>query len=217
MAEFVFYHGNKNYSSWSMRGWLALKLAGADFEEVGFHLGQPGVREKIRRHSPTGKVPALRIGDLVIWDSMAICEYLAERFPQVRMWPEGSADRALARSIAAEMHSGFPAVRTNMPFNVRRSSPGKGRAQGVQREIDRVTEIWRACRARPTDGGPFLFGRWCLADVMYAPVVSRFRTYAVDVDEVSRAYCVGVWEQEHLREWRAAAESESWVEPSYDL
>ncbi len=217
MAEFVFYHGNKNYSSWSMRGWLALKLAGAHFEEVGFHLGEQGVREKIRQHSPTGKVPALRHGDLLIWDSMAIGEYLAERFPETRVWPGETADRALARSVSAEMHSGFPALRTNMPFNVRRSSPGKGRASGVQEDIDRVTEIWRTCRERCTHAGPFLFGRWCLADVMYAPVVSRFQTYRVDVDEISRDYCAATWEQEHVREWRAAAEAESWVESNYDL
>lgn len=133
------------------------------------------------------------------------------------MWPEEASERAVARSIAAEMHSGFPALRTNMPFNVRRSSPGKGRAPGVKEEIDRVMEIWRGCRERRPAGGPFLFGRWSLADVMYAPVVSRFRTYAVDLDEISRAYCAATWEQEHVREWSAAAEAESWVEPYYDL
>lgn len=217
MAEFVFYHGNKNYSSWSMRGWLALKLAGADFEEVGFHLGQQGVREKIRQHSPTGKVPALGHGELLIWDSMAIGEYLAERFPEARMWPEDAADRALARSVSAELHSGFPALRSHMPFNVRRSSPGKGRADGVQQDIDRVTEIWHTCRERRAHAGAFLFGSWCLADALYAPIVSRFRTYAVDLDEISRAYCAATWEHEHVREWCAAAEAESWVEPCFDL
>jgi glutathione S-transferase len=217
MAEFVFYHGNKNYSSWSMRGWLALKLAGADFEEVGFHLGEPGVREKIRQHSPTGKVPALRHGDLTIWDSLAICEYLAERFPEARMWPEDRVDRARARSISAEMHSGFPALRANMPFNVRRSSPGKGRTPDVQEEIERITETWRDCLAHRTGEDPFLFGRWCLADVMYAPVVSRLRTYAVGADEISGAYRAAVWEQEHVREWCAAAKAEPWIEPEYDL
>ena len=217
MAEFVFYHGNKNYSSWSMRGWLALRLAGADFDEVGFHLGEAGIREKIRRQSPSGKVPALRHGDLVIWDSMAIAEYVAERFPEAPMWPDDSEDRARARSICAEMHSGFTVLRTGMPFNVRRASPGKGRVPGVQEEIDRITEIWRDCRDRCVGGGPFLFGRWSMADVLYAPVVSRFRTYAVDVDDISRDYCVAVWEQEHVREWCAAAEAESWIEPCYDL
>jgi glutathione S-transferase len=219
MSDFVLYHGNKNYSSWSMRAWLALKLTGVGFEEVGFHLGEPGVREKIRRHSPTGKVPALQHGDLVIWDSMAIGEYLAEQFPEARLWPAKTTDRALARAICAEMHSGFPALRAHMPFNVRRSSPGKGRTPEVRTDIERVTAIWRGCRERlrGRDEGPFLFGRWCLADVTYAPVVSRFRTYAVKVDEVSRTYGAVVWEQEDVRAWRAAAEAESWVEPQYDL
>ena len=116
MSEFILYHGNKNYSSWSMRAWLALRLAGTPFSEVGFHLGESGVREKIRQHSPTAKVPALRHGDLVIWDSLAICEYLAERFPQAEFWPSNPPARAVARSISAEMHSGFPALRTHMPF-----------------------------------------------------------------------------------------------------
>ncbi len=217
MAEFIFYHGNKNYSSWSMRGWLALKLAGADFEEVGFHLGEQGIRKAIREHSPTGKVPALRHGDLVVWDSLAIAEYLAERFPDAGMWPENVADRALARSISAEMHSGFPAMREMMPFNVRRSCPGKGRSPAVQREIDRITEIWRMCRNRASPAGPFLVGRWCLADVIFAPVVSRLRTYEVDVDTASQGYCEAVWRHEHVQEWCAAARAEAWVEPYYDL
>ncbi len=217
MAEFVLYHGNKNYSSWSMRGWLALKLAGADFEEVAFHLGEEGVRDRIRRHSPSGKVPALRHGELVLWDSLAIAEYLHERFPAAGLWPRDLARRALARAVVAEMHSGFAALRRHMPFNVRRHSPGKGRAEGVQADIDRITEIWRGRRAAAGAPGPFLFGRWCLADVFFAPVVSRFHTYAVETDEVSRVYADAVWEHEDVRQWRADAEGESWVEPVYDL
>jgi len=217
MAKFTLYYGNKNYSSWSMRGWLALRLSGVDFDEVGFHLGEEGVREKILEHSPSARVPALRHGDLVIWDSLAIAEYLAERFPEVPMWPTDPNHRAVARSAVAEMHSGFPALRANMPFNVRRSSPGKGSGEGVRDDIERVQQIWRDCRAAYGRDGSFLFARWCLADVFFAPVVSRFRTYAVDVDEVSRAYCKTVWEQTHVREWRAAAEAEPWIEAEYDL
>ena len=217
MADYIFYHGNKNYSSWSMRGGLALALSGAEFEAMFFHLAEPGIRDKIRQHSPTGKVPALRHGELVIWDSLAIAEYLAERFPRAGMWPEDPSRRAIARAICAEMHSGFPALRTHMPMNIRRSSPGKGRAPGVQTDIDRITEIWRDCRARHSDEGPYLFGRWCLADVFYAPVVTRFRTYAVEIDDLSQAYCAAVWAQEHVAEWRAAAQAESWVEAEYDL
>lgn len=215
MPGFVLYHGNKNYSSWSLRAWLALRISGADFEEVAFHLGEPGVRERIRRHSPTGKVPALRHGDRVVWDSLAIGEYLAEVFPDAGLWPRDAGRRAVARSIVAEMHSGFQALRSHMPFNVRRSSRGKGRAEGVQQDIDRITEIWRSCRAG--GDGPFLFGNFGLADAFYAPVVSRFRTYAVELDEVCREYADAVWEQDDVREWRAAAETEEWIEPEYDL
>ena len=213
----ILYHGNKNYSSWSMRAWLGLKLSGAPFTEVAFHLGEPGVRKKIARHSPTARVPALHDGELVIWDSLAICEYLAERFPKSGMWPEDRAARAVARAVVAEMHSGFPAVRAHMPFNMRRSSPGKGRAEGVEEEIDRIKRIWRDLRS--TYGGEpgFLFGSWSLADVFYAPVVSRFNTYAVELDEISQAYAATVWEHPDVREWRQAAEAEPWTEPEFDL
>ncbi len=217
MPALTLYHGNKNYSSWSMRAWLALKLTGAEFREVAFHLGEPGVREKIRRHSPTGKVPALQHGELVVWDSLAICEYLAELFPEAPMWPEDRAARAVARAVSAEMHSGFAALRANMPFNVRRSSPGKGRAEGVQEDIDRIADIWRSSRTSYGMDGAYLFGRYSLADVMFAPVVSHFNTYAVELDDVSSDYAAAVWEQPHVREWRAAAEAESWVEPIFDL
>jgi glutathione S-transferase len=217
MSGWTLYHGNKNYSSWSMRAWLALKLTGADFDEIFFHLGEPGVREKIRRHSPTGKVPALRHGDLVIWDSLAICEYLAERFPEASLWPPEAVARAVARSVSAEMHSGFQALRKQMPFNVRRSSPGKGRGEGVGEEIERILGIWTTCRSSFGGNGAFLFGGYCLADVMFAPVVSRFHTYAVELEGVAQAYAVSVWEHPHVRQWRAAAEAEPWLEPEYDL
>lgn len=218
MAEFVLYHGNKNYSSWSMRAWLALRLSAAEFVEVGFHLGQPDVRERIREVSPTGRVPALHRGDLVIWDSLAICEYLAERFPDAGLWPADRAARAVARSISAEMHSGFPALRARMPFNVRRASPGKGRTAEVLKEIGRIQQIWRDCRAgEAASDGPFLFGAIGIADVMFAPVVSRFRTYAVELDASSTAYADAIWENPHVIEWRSAAGDEPWVEPEFDL
>ena len=217
MADLVYYHGNKNYSSWSMRGWLALRLTGAPFREVAFHLGEPGVRERIRQHSPSGKVPALRHGELVIWDSLAIVEYLAELFPGAGLWPRDPAARAVARSVGAEMHSGFPALRAEMPFNVRRSSPGKGRGPGVVEDVARITAIWRSCRADHGAAGRFLFGDYCAADVLYAPVVSRFRTYDVELDGLCADYAGAVWEQPHVVEWRRAAEAENWVEPEFDL
>ncbi len=217
MPDLTLFHGNKNYSSWSMRGWLALKQTGAPFREVPFDLSDPEIRSAIRRHSPTGRVPALQDGELVIWDSLAIAEYLAEGFPDARLWPAERSARAVARAVAAEMHSGFAVLRREMPFNVRRSSPGKGRAPGVQDEIDRVTTIWRDCRQRFGGRGDFLFGDWSLADTFFAPVVSRFVTYAVDVDALSRVYMDTVSSRPEIVEWRASAAAEPMVESEYDL
>ena len=213
---YVLYHGNKNYSSWSMRGWLAVRQSGCEFEEVAFHLGADGVRDRIGEHSPSRKVPALGHGDLIIWDSLAITEYLAERFPEAGIWPAGEADRARARSVVAEMHAGFTALRTAMPFNCRRSSPGVGREAGVAEDISRVTQIWRRCRAQAKEG-EYLFGAYSAADIAYAPVVSRFRTYAVELGDVCEQYAQSVWEHPHIVEWCNAAAREEWIEPEYDL
>jgi len=216
MAGLVLYHGNKNYSSWSMRGWLALRQSGAEFDGVAFHLGDPDVREAIGTHVPSRKVPALRHGDLLVWDSLAITEYLAERFPAAGIWPASVADRARARCVSAEMHSGFPALRANMPFNVRRSSPGQGRGEGVDTDIARVLSIWRECREAAT-AGEFLFGSWTAADMSYAPVVSRFRTYSVELDATCRAYADAVLAHPHVQEWYRDAEVEEWTESEFDL
>jgi glutathione S-transferase len=217
MPDFTLYHGNKNYSSWSLRAWLTLKRTGAEFDEVPFNLGIPGVREMIHRYSPTAKVPALRHGELVIWDSLAIGEYLAETFPQAGLWPSDTEARAFARSISAEMHSGFPLLRSHMPMNIRRSCPGKGRVEGIQAELDRIVEIWAQCRERFGEGGRFLFGNVGIADFMYAPVVARFRTYAVAVDGVAADYMKTIWSMPVMQDWRAAAEAETGVIPHYDL
>ena len=217
MSEYVLYHGNKNYSSWSMRGWLALEMSGADYELVAFHLGESDVRERIRKISPTGRVPVLHHGDLVIWDSLAIAEYLAERFPDKGMWPVDSATRAVARAVAAEVHSGFPAIRRQMPFNDRRSSPGKGRTEETAEEIEHICAVWRKCRSEHGIDGAYLFGDWCLADVAYAPIVSRFRTYGVELDDVCRNYANEVGQHPHVATWSAGAAAETWVESSFDL
>ena len=152
-----------------------------------------------------------------LWDSLAICQYLAERFPVAGLWPSDPHARAVAGSVVAEMHSGFPAVRQNMPMNVRRSSPGKGRAEGVQEEIDRITDVWRDCRERFGEGGEFLFGAFSIADCFYAPVVSRFATYVIELDPVCRAYSESIRALPDMEEWRAAAERETAVNPAYDL
>jgi glutathione S-transferase len=217
MADLTLYLGNKNYSSWSLRAWLAASATGEPFDEVVFDLGDPGVRAAIRRHSPTGRVPALRHGDLVVWDSLAISEYLSETWPEAALWPRDRARRAAARAVCAEMHSGFAALRRHMPMNVRRSSPGKGRAADVKEDIERVLALWHDSRARFGAGGDFLFGRWTLADCFFAPVVSRFRTYAVEVDETARAYMDAAWSRPEMQAWRAAAGAESAVEPEFDL
>ena len=217
MPELTLYRGNRNYSSWSFRGWLALRLSGLPFREEAFDLGSPGTREAVGRHSPTSKVPALRDGDLVIWDSLAIFEYLAELVPGAGLWPGDTAARAVARAVSAEMHSGHENLRRGMPMNVRASCPGKGRGEGVQPEIERVIEIWRDCRARFGQRGPFLFGEWSLADCSYAPVVSRFLTYHVEVDGDSKAYMDAVWSRPEVGEWRAAAEAEPMIIPLYEL
>jgi glutathione S-transferase len=206
--------GNRNYSSWSMRAWLALRLTGAEFEEELFPLGEAGVRDRIRKHSPTGRVPALRDRDLTLWDSLAIAEYLAERFPRAGLWPSDREARARARAVCAEMHSGFSALRANMPFNVRRRSPGKGRAPGVEQDIERIVGLWRECLS---SGDPFLFGEFGLADAFYAPVVIRFRTYAVPLAQPEAAWADRVLEHEHVWAWCEAAEAEPWSEPQYDL
>ncbi len=215
-GPYTLFHGNKNYSSWSMRAWLALRQSGCDFDEVAFHLSSEGVRDRIVEHSPSAKVPALRHGDLTIWDSLAITEYLAERFPHAGLWPSKATDRARARSVAAEMHSGFVALRAAMPFNSRRSSPGVGRQPGVAEDIGRIADIWRQCRQLMKEG-EFLFGTYSAADMSFAPVVSRFRTYAVDLDDICSRYATAVWEHPHVVEWCAAAAREEWVEPDLDL
>jgi glutathione S-transferase len=217
MPELTLYIGNKNYSSWSLRAWLTIKRAGVPFREHVFDLSSPDVRQAIRRHSPSGRVPALVHGNLKVHDSLAICEYLAETCPDAALWPVDAAARALARSVSNEMHSGFAALRTRMPMNVRRACPGKGRADGVSEDIDRITAIWRDCRERFGGAGGFLFGEWSIADAMFAPVVSRFRTYRVDVDRVAAAYMDAVWALPAMQEWKQAAEAEPMTLAVYDL
>ena len=215
--DFVLYIGNKNYSSWSFRGWLAMRMTGAPFREVLFHLGDPGNREKIRAVSPGGRVPSLHHGDLVIWDSLAIAEYLAETFPDRTLWPKGREARATARALAAEMHSSFQNLRKNMPVNIRRSSPGVGLLPEVLEEIAHITASWKRTRAGFGSGGPFLFGTWSLADCFYAPVIARLRTYTVPLDAEAKAYSEAVWGQPDVREWVEAAKVEPMNEPQYDL
>ena len=209
--------GNRNYSSWSLRGWLAASLSGIAFETELVRLSEPGSGAALLRHSPAGKVPVLRHGERVIWDSLAIIEYLAELCPDARLWPADADARARARSIAAEMHAGFGALRANMPMNLRKSLPGKGRGQGVAEDIARVTAIWRDARSRFGQSGPFLFGRYSAADAMYTPVASRFRTYGVELDPTCQAYADAVLSWPAFLAWRAAALEEPWIIPEDEV
>jgi glutathione S-transferase len=201
--------GNKNYSSWSLRPWIAMKVLKISFEEKRIPLYVPGAKDEILKHSPAGKVPCLVDGGTRIWDSLAILEYLAEKHPQ--LWPADRAERARARSISAEMHSGFPNLRQHMSMNVRKRFPGKGRTPEVDAEIARIQAIWSAAKK------PFLFGGFGAADAMYAPVVLRFRTYDVELPPACRAYSDAVLALEPMREWIAAAERETESLPQFDL
>ena len=203
--------GNKNYSSWSMRPWLVLKKSGAAFEEIVIPLDRPETRAEIFKHSPSGFVPTLKDDELTIWESLAICEYLAGKFPDANLWPKDPSARAIARSVSNEMHSGFSALRTNMPMNVRGNLPGKGRAPGVQEDINRISAIWRDCRTRFGQNGPYLFGAFSIADAMYAPVASRLVTYQVDLDADAKAYVNTLWSDPAMAAWVEGARREPWV------
>lgn len=209
MAPFKLYVGNKNLSSWSLRPYLVLRHTGAAFEEQVVLLDRPETKQQIGAFSPSGRVPCLEHEGLVIWDSLAICEYLAEIFPDAQLWPSSRAARAHARAVTAEMHSGFQALRSNMPMNLTAQKHGQGRAEGVDADIRRIQEIWRDARERHGAGGRFLFGDFCIADAFFAPVVTRFRTYGVDLDANAAAYSDAIWSLPAMREWEEAARREA--------
>jgi glutathione S-transferase len=217
MSEYTLIVGNKNYSSWSLRGWLAAKQSGIEFEEIVVRLSEPALRPELLEHSPSGLVPVLKHRDRVIWESLAIIEYLAEQREEARLWPADDGARAFARSVSAEMHAGFRALRSSMPMNLRKSLPGKGRGPGVAEDIERICQIWRECRARFGGDGPFLFGHFTGADAMYAPVATRFRTYAVELDPTCQAYADAVLALPAYRGWHAAALEEPWIIPEDEV
>jgi glutathione S-transferase len=216
MAEFTLVIGNKAYSSWSLRPWLALRMAEVPFSEVVIPLRQPGTRAAILAHSPAGKVPVLRHGSRIVWESIAILEYLADVLPAAALWPADPAARAHARAVAAEMHAGFQALRTHMPMNVRATKPGRGMTPAVAEDIGRIQALWADCRARFGGGGPFLFGRFSNADAMYAPVVTRFATYGVALDPVAEAYGRTILDLRPMQAWYAEAAAEPWHIPETD-
>jgi len=205
--------GNKNYSSWSFRPWFAMKVAGIAFQETVISLEATDFKARIMAMSGAGKVPVLVDGDVRIWESLAILEYLAEKFPAAGLWPRDAAARAHARAISCEMHAGFQALRRQLPMNVRRPVIRRPLEADAKADVARIDAIWTACRSRFGAGGAFLYGGFGAADAMYAPVVSRFHTYAVEVSAGARDYMTAVMALPAWTEWSEAARREPWVLP----
>jgi glutathione S-transferase len=206
--------GDKNLSSWSLRPWLALKVSGIPFTEERVRLRQADSKAEIQRHSPSGKVPVLKTKLGPIWDSLAILEYLAERHPEHRLWPQDEAARAAARCISAEMHSGFATLRNDMSMDLLARLPSPPMSAALEADIERIAAVWKETRARFGKSGPFLFGDFSNADAMYAPVVTRFRTYGVDLadfgdDGTGAAYAEAIFALPAMTEWTAGAIAES--------
>jgi glutathione S-transferase len=213
--------GNKNYSSWSLRGWLACKQSGLPFEELTVPLyGEEWEEQKHSRDDiapSSGKVPILWDEDAVVWDSLAIIEYLADKVGRDRFWPKADDARAMARSMVAEMHSSYLSLRRECPMNIRRKVEGAEMSEEARADVVRILTLWAEARARFGKGGPFLFGSFGAADVIYAPVVSRFITYGVPVPGFALTYMQALWEHEWLQAWIAAAAAEDWVIEQFEV
>jgi glutathione S-transferase len=221
MAEFTIYLANKNYSSWSLRGWLMLKATGVGFDEVVIPLYEPQSRAEILRHTPSGKLPTLvhqrkSGGTVTVWESLAIGEYLAELLPEAGLWPKDAAPRAHARAISNEMHAGFLPLRRHFPMNMR-SVFDREIIPEIQGDIDRILALWRDCRQRFGAGGDFLFGAFGIADAMFAPVVSRFRTYKLPLEGEVEAYARAITAWPAYQEWLAGARNEPMVIDQYEF
>ena len=215
MTSLTLVIGNKNYSSWSLRPWLAMKQMGLEFTEIRIPLYQVGSSTEVRRYSPAAKVPVLLHNDITVWDSLAILDYLIEQFPALPWLPTTAKPRATARSISAEMHSSFADLRQHMPMNIRIHAPCSQVIPSVQADINRITTIWRECRETFGKDGDFLFGTFTIADAMYAPVVSRFMTYGVQLDSVCSTYAEAILTLSAMQEWIAAAKDETETIESY--
>ena len=211
MSKLQLVIGNKNYSSWSLRPWMALTMAGIPFRETVIPLDTPETARLIAEHSRAGRVPVLHHGRQTVWESLAIMEYLAELFPEKHLWPRAVSARAIARAVANEMHAGFGALRSACPMNLRRAQKPIAMSAEVLRDVARIEQIWRDCRTRFGKGGRFLFGRFSIADAMYAPVVTRFDTYAVQVAGDTRAYMDTIMNTAAFLAWREAALKETWI------
>ena len=213
--------GNKNYSSWSLRGWLAAKQSGLAFEELTVHIDgddwQAVKRQEGDFQPSAGKVPVLWDGEVVVWDSLAILEYLADKVGRDRFWPKDDAARGMARAMVAEMHSSYLALRRQCPVNVRRRIGGIELTDETRGDIVRILGLWAEARARFGKGGPFLFGTFSAADIFYAPVVSRFVTYGIGVPGFAQAYMQAVWEHDWMQHWVREAEAEEWTIEQFEM
>jgi glutathione S-transferase len=215
--DFTLIIANKAYSSWSFRPWILMRHFGIAFDEITIPLAQENTREEILRHTPSGKCPALRDGAIVVWDSLAIVEYLAETFPRIAIWPRLRAARAQARSLAAEMHSGFANLRASLPMNMRRKVKKLELGQEAAADVARIESGFAAARAEFGQAGHFLFGDFSAADAMFAPVVNRLHVYDVDVSEATRRYMDHVMALPAWQEWAAQAQAEPWVIDKYEI
>jgi glutathione S-transferase len=213
--------GNKNYSSWSLRGWLSCKQSGLHFEELTVHIAGEDWEETKREQGdfqPSGgKVPVLWDGEVVVWDSLAILEYLGDRVGKERFWPKHDAARGMARAMVAEMHSSYLALRRTLPMNIRRRYEGVQLTDEVRADIVRILGLWAEARARFGQGGPFLFGTYSAADIFYAPVVSRFLTYGIKVPGFAETYMQAMWEHDWMQQWIQASEDEEWVIEKFEV
>jgi glutathione S-transferase len=211
MSDLILYIGNKNYSSWSLRPWIAMEAAGVPFTDEVIPFDFPAGNPKFKAISPTGRVPVLHHGDVRVWESLAIIEYVAELFPDKGIWPKDAGARAEARAISMEMLSGFRALRNACPMNIRREPRTIALPDGVTDDVARIETIWKEALAR--SGGPFLFGAFSAADAMYAPVVNRFETYRLTQDDTVLAYIARVKAHPAWQKWQAAALAEPWIVP----
>jgi glutathione S-transferase len=209
MAPLTLVIANRNYSSWSLRAWLLMKHVGVTFDEIVIALDRPDSHEQIERYGPSGRVPVLRHGELCVWDSLAICEYVAELTG--KGWPQAREARAVARSVCAEMHSGFTTLRSLWPMNARARNRRTAVTTALEADIERIDEIWNDCRGRFGGAGAWLFGEYTVADAMYAPVVLRFNTYGARISQAARWYMASVLEDMALQEWLQAAKQEPWT------
>ncbi|UPA24276.1 glutathione S-transferase family protein [Shinella oryzae] len=211
MSDLILYIGNKNYSSWSLRPWIAMEAAGVPFTDEVIPFDFPAGNPKFKAISPTGRVPVLHHGDVRVWESLAIIEYVAELFPDKGIWPKDAGARAEARAISMEMLSGFRALRNACPMNIRRAPRAIALPDGVTDDVARIETIWKEALAR--SGGPFLFGAFSAADAMYAPVVNRLETYRLTQDDAVLAYIARVKAHPAWQKWQAAALAEPWIVP----